>query len=359
MGPYGDGEIIVWATGNGSNINRNAPVQVGSDNKWVSVTAGGNYTIALKSDGTLWTWGNNYYGQLGDGTITDRNIPVQVGSDDKWISIAAGYGHTLALKSDRALWTWGYNGYGELGDGATTSQSIPARIGSENEWVMIAGGEHHTMALRSDGTLWAWGYNYYGQLGDGTNIDKNIPVQIGSDNKWVSVAAGYRHTLALKSDGTLWAWGANSNGQLGDGTNIDKNVPEQVVSDITPPTGSVVIDGGVTYTNTTSVTLTLSASDTESGVSQMCFSNDGSTWSSWEAYGTSKAWTLEPGIGTKTIYVQYQDSEGNVSESFSDTILLVSALVTPSEGTDRHRNYNHRFWVWHKKGQSPYRERSA
>ena len=103
--------------------------------------------------------------------------------------------------------------------------------------------------------------------------------------------------------------------------------------DITPPTGSIVINGGTPRTLTTSVTLSLSASDTGSGVSQMRFSNDGSTWSSWEAYGASKPWTLTPGIGTKTVYVQYQDSAGNSSGSFSDTILLVNAHTTPSEGT--------------------------
>jgi hypothetical protein len=102
--------------------------------------------------------------------------------------------------------------------------------------------------------------------------------------------------------------------------------------DITPPTGSIVINGGAPRTLTTSVTLSLSASDTGSGVSQMRFSNDGSTWSSWEAYGASKPWTLTPGIGTKTVYVQYQDSASNSSGSFSDTILL-NALTTPSEGT--------------------------
>ncbi len=94
-----------------------------------------------------------------------------------------------------------------------------------------------------------------------------------------------------------------------------------------------MINGGASLTNSTSVTLTLSASDTGSGVSQMGFSNDGSTWSSWETYATPKSWTLSSGDGTKTVYVQFKDKAENVSESFSDTILLVSALTAPAQGT--------------------------
>jgi len=140
----------------------------------------------------------------------------------------------------------------------------------------------------------------------------------------VTTNTGY---TASVSEGTLW----------GNTWTIPNVTSSHTVTltfqDITPPTGSIVINGGAPRTLTTSVTLSLSASDTGSGVSQMRFSNDGSTWSSWEAYGASKPWTLTPGIGTKTVYVQYQDSAGNSSGSFSDTILLVNAHTTPSEGT--------------------------
>jgi subtilisin family serine protease/PKD repeat protein len=203
------------------------------ENRWVSVEAGGNHTAALKTDGTLWAWGYNAYGQLGDGTKTSRNIPAQTGSDRTWVSVTAGFEYTLALKADGTLWGWGRNNYGQLGIGTTIDKNIPVQIGGDHTWVSFAAGAWHTMALKADGTLWGWGRNNYGQLGIGTTIDKNIPVQIGSDHTWVSFAAGAWHTMALKADGTLWAWGRNNYGQLGNGTNIDSSIPVQTGSDHT------------------------------------------------------------------------------------------------------------------------------
>ena len=142
------------------------------------IAAGDDHTIALRSNGTLWAWGWNGYGQVGDGTTTDRHSPVQIGSDTNWVAIAAGDWHTIALKSNGTLWSWGSNGLGQLGDGTTTNKNRPVQIGSDPTWVAIAGGYYHTIALKSNGTLWAWGWNGYGQLGDGTNIDKNSPVPI-------------------------------------------------------------------------------------------------------------------------------------------------------------------------------------
>lgn len=143
-----------------------------------TIAAGARHTVALKSDGTLWAWGYNNYGQLGDGTTTQRNSPVQIGQDNKWVSVAAGANHTVALKSDGTLWAWGYNSKVELGDATTTWHSSPEQTGADNKWVSIAEGPNHTIALKSDGTLWAWGDNSYGQLGDGTTTDKYDPVLI-------------------------------------------------------------------------------------------------------------------------------------------------------------------------------------
>ncbi|MDP2157899.1 MAG: hypothetical protein Q8K68_09355, partial [Nitrospirota bacterium] len=169
------------------------------------IAAGTHHTVAVQSGGILWAWGWNSYGQLGDGTTTDRNAPVQIGSDNKWTAVAAGYYHTIALKSDGTLWAWGRNGNGQLGDGTTTQRTTPVQVGSDNKWTAVAAGYYHTTALKSDGTLWAWGRNFSGVLGDGTTTQRNAPLQIGSDNRWAAVAAGNDHTIALKSDGTLWA----------------------------------------------------------------------------------------------------------------------------------------------------------
>jgi len=234
--------------GNGTDVNKDTLTQelTGATN-WLAISAGWYHTVALKSDGTLWAWGNNEFGQLGDGTTAaarllgfdppNRTIPVQesTGATD-WSAIASGgfdsggeaY-HTVALKSDGTLWAWGYNGNGQIGDGTTWNKDIPTQESTEaTSWSAIAAGGWHTVALRSDGTLWAWGKNSYGQLGDGTVAEKHTPTQesTGATN-WSAISAGFGRTVALKSDGTLWAWGKNNFGQLGDGTTAETHTPTQ------------------------------------------------------------------------------------------------------------------------------------
>src|SRR3989344_6242212 len=230
-----DGTLWAWGynlygqLGDGTTSQRNSPVQIGTDNNRVSISAGGYHTIAIKSDGTLWAWGSNDSGQLGDGTYNNKTTPTQITTvAANWVSISTGGLHTLAIKSDGTLWAWGYNSGGQLGDGTATQRNSPVQIGTGNNWTSIAAGYYHTIAIKSDGTLWAWGYNGYGQLGDGTMVNKSSPAQIGTDNNWASIEAGGYHTLAIKSDGTLWAWGDNGYGQLGDGTNTDRFSPVQV-----------------------------------------------------------------------------------------------------------------------------------
>ena len=193
-----------------------AATQVGALANWASVAVGGNFaadhTAAVKSDHTLWTWGFNQDGELGDGTQIERHGPVQVGADNHWSTVAAGAAHTVALKTDGTLWVWGNNFYGQLGDGTQTQRLSPVQVGTDTNWVTVSTGQVFTTAIKSDGTLWAWGRNNSGQLGDGSVTDRHAPVQIGTDTDWVSVSAGYEYTGAVKSDGTLWAWGANAAG---------------------------------------------------------------------------------------------------------------------------------------------------
>ncbi|MCI5224636.1 MAG: hypothetical protein D3924_18700, partial [Candidatus Electrothrix sp. AR4] len=127
------------------------------------VTIGLSHSLALKSDGSLWAWGDNRKGQLGDGSTTNKYSPVRIGFDSDWTAVAAGYYHNLALKDDGSLWAWGDNGKGQLGDGSTTNKYSPVRIGSDSDWTAVTAGDQHSLARKSDGSLWAWGFNQYGR----------------------------------------------------------------------------------------------------------------------------------------------------------------------------------------------------
>ncbi len=194
-----------------------------------AIEAGGSHSLALKSDGSVVAWGDNVTGQLGDGTNTASNTPVQVsGLTNNVIAIVAGSDHSLALKSDGSVVTWGDNLSGQLGNGNNNSSNSPVAVSGLTSGVTaIAGGGDHSLALKNDGSVVAWGDNQLGQLGNGNNIASNTPVQVSGLTDAEAIATGGNHSLALKSDGTAWAWGDNQFGQLGDGTNSTSNAPVQ------------------------------------------------------------------------------------------------------------------------------------
>jgi len=218
----------------GDGTNRLVPTRVGTGTNWASVSAGSMDTLALKTDGTLWSWGDNDRGELGLGDNAPRTVPTQVGTDTSWASIASGWYHSLAVKTDKTLWSWGDNGAGQLGLGDETRRNVPTQVGTDTNWASVTAGSNHTLAVKADGTLWVWGYNYSGQLGlgdSGSGTDRNVPAQVGTGTSWASIAAGNDHSLAVKTDGTLWAWGDNSQSQLGlgdGGGGTNRNVPTQV-----------------------------------------------------------------------------------------------------------------------------------
>lgn len=200
-----------------------------------SVDSGIYYSVALKPDGTVWSWGRNYYGQLGDGSPTHSTfnqtlVPTQLAGLCSMIGIAAGWETTFAIDSDGFVWAWGRNNYHQLANGNTTDNSTPQKISGLNDIVAVAGGDEHAFALKNDGTVWAWGSNEFGQIGDGTDIDRDTPVQISALTNILSIAAGSHHNIALKTDGTVYTWGSNVYGQLGDGSNDQKSTPEEVLS---------------------------------------------------------------------------------------------------------------------------------
>jgi alpha-tubulin suppressor-like RCC1 family protein len=189
--------------------------------------------LALKADGTVWAWGYNSNGQTGDnraGSIT--TVPVEVSALSRAMAIAAGGAHSLAVKSDGTVWAWGSNQYGQLGNGSNEDSSAPVQVPGLVNVIRVAGGDHYSLALKSDGTVWAWGINREGELGNGTNTETNVPVWVSGLSGVIAISAapavGPNHSLALKADGTVWAWGYNASSQLGNGGNTDSNVPIQV-----------------------------------------------------------------------------------------------------------------------------------
>ncbi|MEO8065912.1 MAG: GLUG motif-containing protein [Candidatus Doudnabacteria bacterium] len=196
--------------------------------KWISVSAGERFVLAIKDDGTLWAWGNNFSGQLGQGDNIPLSFPTQVGADTDWQSVSAGSAHSLAIKTDHTLWAWGDNSSGQLGQGDTVNLSDPTQVGADTDWQSVSAGTGHSLAIKTVGTLWAWGDNENGQLGLADNDPRDIPIQVGIGTLWQSVSAGAAHSLAIKTDQTLWAWGDNSSGQLGLADNDPRNIPIQV-----------------------------------------------------------------------------------------------------------------------------------
>lgn len=206
------------------------------------IACGGNHSIALCSDGTLATWGENSHGQLGDGTLEKRNTPVEVSRTGalvgrKPVAVAAGASHTVVLCSDGTVVAWGRNDSGQLGNGSLAHSSTPVAVAGKAldgaSLVAVSAGDSFTVALRSDGQVVAWGDNTTGALGNGSNARSTKPVLVSRKKELakrsvVSVAAGGSHVLAICSDGAVVAWGDGSRGQLGNKARKNSNVPVRV-----------------------------------------------------------------------------------------------------------------------------------
>ena len=234
-----DGTLWLWGfnnigqLGNNNVTRQSSPVQtVSGGTNWKLVFNGGYHSAAIKTDGTLWLWGNGADGQLGDNTAVRKSSPVQtVSGGTNWKSVACGRDHTAAIKTDGTLWNWGLNSNGQLGDNSVTHRSSPIQtVAGGTNWKLVSSGYYHTAAIKTDGTLWLWGHNNNGQLGDNTITHRSSPIQtVSGGTNWKSVAGGAGYTAAIKTDGTLWTWGSN-NGQLGDNTTVAKSSPVQTVS---------------------------------------------------------------------------------------------------------------------------------
>jgi alpha-tubulin suppressor-like RCC1 family protein len=217
--------------GDNTATNRLTPVTTFSGGtNWNQVPCGYRHTTAIKTDGTLWTWGFNNNGQLGNNTSgVNRSIPVTTfAGGTNWKQVAGGYAHTAAIKTDGTLWTWGTGTSGQLGDNTATSKSTPVTtFAGGTNWKQVSCAGNITSAIKTDGTLWAWGVNTYGQLGNNVALtSRSTPVTtFAGGTNWKQVSCGTFQTAAIKTDGTLWTWGRNSYGQLGDNTTVNKTTP--------------------------------------------------------------------------------------------------------------------------------------
>ncbi len=248
-----DGTLWTWGgnasgqLGNGTTTTGTSPAQITSSSTFASVAAGSDFALAIDSSRALWAWGDNGSGQFGnDATGSTNSTPTEVSTGPTttnsttptWMTVAAGTGFAVAIASDGTLWTWGANGSGQLGNGTTTSSLTPIQpTGTTGStWTAVAAGSDFVLAIDSNGALWAWGDNGSGQFGNGTTTTSSTPARVATSYTWTAVAAGSSFAVALQSGGSLWTWGANTNGQLGNGTTTVSTVnysPVQIASGMT------------------------------------------------------------------------------------------------------------------------------
>jgi len=217
----------------------------------VDVHVGNAHTCAVRTDGSLWCWGLNEFGQLGNGTTDESSIPIRAGATTwNWAAVTTGALHSCGIRWDGTLWCWGDNGIGQLGNGTVGSASTPTQVAGQ-DWMLVQAGLTYTCGVQTNGSLWCWGANAHGALGNGTQSNSMVPVEVLGTN-WVSVAAAARHTCGIKADQTLWCWGANADGALGNGGKVDSLTPVQVGG---TTWYSVTVGGGLAGEHTCAVKL--------------------------------------------------------------------------------------------------------
>jgi alpha-tubulin suppressor-like RCC1 family protein len=230
-----DGTVWVWGFNRNGQIGNGTTNTTGCEcvvtptqatiTDVVFVEAGAFHTLALKSDGTVWAWGANENGQLGDNSILERTTPVQVGTGvagfSNIISVGAGDNYSIALKSDGTVWIWGDNEFGQLGNGttSTSNQLTPAQNATLADVVQISAGAYHALALKKDGKAMVWGDNLNGQIGNGAAGGvQSTPVENATLSNVLEIdTAGFTNYARLR-DGSVYAWGLNDVGEAGNGT---------------------------------------------------------------------------------------------------------------------------------------------
>jgi alpha-tubulin suppressor-like RCC1 family protein len=241
-----DGTLWLWGRNYGGQLAQNldfltldavsSPVQIyGGGTNWSKLSFGLGFNAgALKADGTIWLWGNNYFGQCGVNEDSNSySSPVQeITGSTNWADVSLGAYFTAALKKDGTIWCWGQNYAGTLGDNTAIDKSSPVQEFTASTWLSVSAGVNYVLAIKNNNTLWTWGANYDGQLGISGDLNTPVSVatQIGTENTWIYASAGDAVSFGIKSDGSLWSWGLNQDGELGLDNNVPCSSPIQVPS---------------------------------------------------------------------------------------------------------------------------------
>jgi alpha-tubulin suppressor-like RCC1 family protein len=157
--------------------------------------------VAIKTDGSIWSWGYNDDGQHGvnDGFVR-RSSPVQIGALTDWSLISPGNYTPMAIKTNGTLWGWGLNTSGQIGQGTTTTRSSPVQVGALTDWATAQAGTSSCIAIKTNGTLWTWGAGQGGKLMQNDVADRNSPVQVGTSTKWASAMTGFEYSMATTAE---------------------------------------------------------------------------------------------------------------------------------------------------------------
>ena len=255
-----DGSLWSWGWnekgqgGNGVSERTATPTLADGNRVWKKAVGGKAYGFFLAEDGSLWAAGTHKGGVQGTNDGIDHKVLTRIGTDNDWADMACSrfWGYSgFAIKTNGTLWAWGKNSAGQLGIGNTQAQTAPVQVGADMDWKQVAAGCSSVLALKTDGSLWGWGFNMYSEL-FGHEGKQLSPVRLGSETDWEQVVVIDFRAYAVKKDGTLWAWGDNANNLLGFNTPTEEETtaegnPVEVVTvpQITAPTHVTSIEGKV------------------------------------------------------------------------------------------------------------------